>query len=261
METWKPRELDHDRPLYWRIGPLKLWVQRTADEWMVAVDREPEDENGLQVAEAVAKPEELEWNRWAALGDSQLVRLLPVTPDRPVVVRPESPVKFPPQAEALFYARIPLWVRVVVGTEGEVVLCEEPSLILSNSWFGDPMRGELCYSMRTSARRSLAGLPARPHRAVCPILISNRAQDQLDFERICLRVNHLNIYGSDSGLWTSEAKVTFRGEDQESRIDLEDQPPRTPDSPAALALLTKARDPARQSVFSRSFMSLKRFSL
>jgi len=259
MDLWQPRTTTQDETLYWQAGPLKLWLRRNASEWLVAAVRDLEDEDTVAVASREPESEDLEWKRWAAVDDSCEVRMVPAMPDRPVIVRPETPLKFPPKAEALFYARVPLWVRVTVGAKGLLTLCEEPTVILSNSWFGDPMHGELCYSMRTSARRSTAGLPPRPHRAVCPILIRNSSDEEFEFERICVRVDHLNIYEGTTGMCTNRVLVTFRGEDRPSRIDVEKQPPSVEGVSGTLELVTEAREPAEQSLFRKSFMSLAAF--
>ena len=259
MDLWQPRTVTQDETLYWQAGPLKLWLRRTADEWMVAADRDPEDEDTVGIASREPASDGLEWKRWAAVGNSCEVRMVPSMPDRPVIVRPETPLKFPPKAEALFFARVPLWVRITVCADEPLTLCEEPTVVLSNSWFGDPTHGELCYSMRTSARRTLEGVPPRPHRAVCPILIKNRSDEELEFERICLRVGHLNVYGSPAGLCTNRVLVTFRGEDRPSMIDVEKQPPTIEGVPEDPELMSEAREPAEQSFFRKSFMSLAAF--
>ena len=78
-------------------------------------------------------------------------------------------------------------MRVSVGKTKPFVLKEEPTVVLSNTWFGDPMGGELCYALRTSARRSFDTLRKRPNRAICSVLIKNAFSTPLDFQRLCIK--------------------------------------------------------------------------
>lgn len=106
-----------------------------------------------------------------------------------------------------------------------VQLCEQPSVLLSNIWFGDPMSGDLCYSLRTRARREIANWQTEPHRAVCPVTIRNAANTQLDVERFCVHAVHLSVFAGASRLWTNGVKITFKGEAEVSQLEYADKPP------------------------------------
>ena len=254
MEQWTPKAVEPGECLHWQIGPLKLWIRRVGDEVQIATDRLPEDEDTLTVAEpsADAEGEDRTWKRWAVAARHKDIQLLPVMPDRPVIARPESDFVIPAGEEALFFVNLPVWVRVTAGEKRSVTLCEIPSIKLSKSWFGDEISGQLCYALHTLARRSLEDVPLRPHRAVCPI--RNVAREQLEFERLCLHVDHLKIFRGRDRLWTNQVTVTYRGEDQLTQIDFSTGPP-TMGGPKEL--FSDARVPRDQGLLGRTFAGLR----
>ena len=177
-------------------------------------------------------------------------------PDRSVVARPDSPVKVPAAHDAQFFVSIPIWIRVLVRgrRQKEVQLCEVPSRALSNTWFGDPMTGELCYSLTTRARRTADAEETPPNCAVVPVRIHNRSTDMLELERLCIRVEHLQIYPGESELWTSGIHVNYRGADQISGVDYESKAPTwEPVGPA----LCKPRQPVSRNMLKRTFSDFR----
>jgi len=261
MEIWKPNRIEPETLLHARIGPLALWLRRVGEELHIAakrLDAEEPEQAARQLAQVEgAPPDDLDWGRWIVGEQAGTVQLVPVTPDRPVVVRPESPVKVPPNRQALFFVSIPLWVRVVAGEAEKVTLCEEPCVVLSNIWFGDPMSGELCYSLRTRARSRVADSEARPHLAICPVRIHNKAAAQLDVQRFCVRVEHLRVYDGAAQPWTNEVSVTFRGEDEASQLDYAQEPPAF--EPVG-GLLSDARSPLKKGLLKKTVGGLRHFT-
>lgn len=225
MELWKDKTIEPDRVHRSRIGPLEIWIRRLPDEWQVAWEHPGRGGEPASPLEPAEEPEALEWNRWVAGDEASSIRLVPAMPDRPVVARPDAPFRIPPRREALVYVGIPVWVRVVAGKAPETIrLCEIPTVVLSNTWFGDPFTGELCYSLTTRARRSLAPDP-EPHRAACPVRIHNGAEVELDMERLCVRVPHIRLYAGSDRLWGNEMRVRYKGPDKVAEIRFEGGPP------------------------------------
>jgi hypothetical protein len=88
-----------------------------------------------------------------------------------------------------------------------------------NTWFGTPMEGELCYALRSRARREREDVEAEPWRAICPVRVRNQSKELLKFERLCLRVQYLMLFQDErEGLWASESGVTYRGDNDWSRV-------------------------------------------
>nr|NIP60435.1 hypothetical protein [Gemmatimonadota bacterium]NIR80852.1 hypothetical protein [Gemmatimonadota bacterium]NIT89671.1 hypothetical protein [Gemmatimonadota bacterium]NIU33451.1 hypothetical protein [Gemmatimonadota bacterium]NIU37737.1 hypothetical protein [Gemmatimonadota bacterium] len=155
------------------------------------------------------------------------------------------------------YVRVPLWVRVELHGGATMRLTEIPSVILSDTWFGDFMEGELCYFQPTTARREVRPEHFDDHLAVCPILLSNRSQDPLAVEKLALRVAHLSIFRRGRELWADETRVRYRGDEAGSEIRSAHSPPsEAPDA----TLLTPPRTPADRGFRARTFSRLKGLS-
>ncbi|MBN2138101.1 MAG: DUF432 domain-containing protein [Sedimentisphaerales bacterium] len=247
MDLWRPHRIEQDQCLETRIGPLKLWLRRNSDEIHIAAKYDKTTDTAKRAYPP--RPAEtqkftgLDWGRWVC-GDCDKVLLRPAAPDRPAVVRPELPIKIPSGQEALFFVGVPVWVQIGAGETGQVRLCEKPSVALSNIWFGDPMSGELCYSLRTRARRSVFDAQPQPHRAVCPVTIHNSAAAQVDVERFCIHVAHLSIYPGQSRLWTNGVRITYKGEAENTQLEYSKNPP---DYEKVDAVLTPPRTPVKKS--------------
>jgi len=136
-------------------------------------------------------------------------------------------------------------------------LFQLPTVELSGTWFGTSEEGELCYSLRTRARRRFDDLPPEPHRCICPVLLKNAGTVELPFQKMCLRVDHVALFRSPSRLWASEVHYTFRATDQPGHIDFGYD---TPDFEPGCEKLTPARTPMNRSLISRGLSSLRRFS-
>jgi len=260
MNIWEPVKIDSDKTFYSQIGPLDLWLKRFQDELHIAASRLAEDQVREEVAELApmneSEPEKLDWGRWI-IGKKDTVRLVPVMPDRPIVVRPELPVNIPKNHEALFFVSVPFWVRICAGKSEPLELCEEPTIILSNIWYGDTMSGELCYSLKTRARREITDSQSQPYRAICPVKIKNSASTQLEVHRFCVDVGHLNIYDGSKQPWANTVEITSRGEGHASDINYSQKPPAFE---GVGRILNQARKPVKKTLLKKSIVSFKSLS-
>ena len=258
MKLWEPLTIKRDKDHYWQIGPLKIWLKKIKDEWLIAYEQSPRDleSTDITIAELREKPDTATWNRYVCESPDSM-QLLPTLQDRAVVVGSEMPVKILPGNSALFIVRIPVWVRIYAGEKKETMLTEIPTVHLSNTWFGDPMTGELCYSLTTTARRSIEEADHNPHRAICPVRIRNSSTSSLDFQKLSIHVEHLKVYAGKETLWTNEVKITFFGEDQPNKIDFSDK---KPDLEKDCVLLSKERTPVDRSLLKKSVSFFKYFT-
>ena len=259
MDIWgSTKSLELNKEYRCQIGPLVLWLRRRFDEIQIAVDRvdaETVESEAITFSVVEKKADSsLDWKRWVVGESSDTISIVPVMPDRPVVVRPEVPVKIPEGHEALFFLSIPVWVKIVVNNAKEIVLCQEPSILLSNTWFGDPMNGELCYSLRTKARREIVGAAAKPHRAACPVRILNTTKAQLDVDRFCVHVEHLNTYRGTNRLWTNEVCIKFQGEEAVSKVDYMQKKPKYEN---VGEIVSKAETVWQKTLFKKSLGTFK----
>ena len=187
------------------------------------------------------------------------LRLLPVLPDRPLVVKPEHPFTLLRRASARIYMRIPTWIRVEAVEErdgGASVLAEIPTVHLSDTWWGDFQEGELAYWLTTQGRREFTPDLFKAHFVMSAVQLDNRSDDDLRVEKLSLRVEHLSIYEKDGWLWAEEVRVDYHGEDDGSEVHMDDEPPR---EAAGARELTPARA-QRRSFRTRTFARLRAMS-
>lgn len=223
---WDESEVALDETLRWQIGPRSLWITRTEREWKLATTVGQES-----LAREVAKPadepdgEGIDTQRFASQSDSGLLRLAPVSADRPVVVKTRQPFSVPPGAEATLFMSVPLWFRVYLGGSS-TELVDEPIVRPSDTWFGpSTMEGELCYASQTNALLHLADVPVRPHRAVVVARIRNSATSSLKVGKLKIPVQHLSLFESDGGsLWTQALTLERRGETDNASVRLDGKP-------------------------------------
>jgi len=260
LKFWEPVTLERDTEYCWWIGPLSFWMRHSEDEWLVASESQSTDSDSEEVEAAAKrnKPEGLEWTRFVFSDESGTIQLIPVLQDRAIVVGSEMEVKILPGNRALFFVSIPVWIRILVGgKKKESTLTEIPTVNLSNTWFGDPMTGELGYSLTTRARRTIDDSAASLYRAVCPVVMKNGSSQALDFQKLCIHVEHLKVYKGRQRLWTNEVQITYAGESQPSRIDISEKKPAIEEE---CTLLCGERIPINKSILKKSVSIFKYFT-
>lgn len=231
------------------LGTLTLHVEYRDEEIWVACHEVPEDESA-----PAPDPPDTTWSRWAADERPEELDIHPVLPDRSLVLRPENPFSLLPGARARVYVRLPLWVRVSLPGSGNAVLVEAPSRVLSDSWWGSPTEGKLCYWLDITARRSVGRELFRPDRIICPLHLRNDAPEDLPVEKLLLRTEHLSVFRGQASLWADEVRVRYRGEEEDSEVDVTGRPP--PDAPGA-PRLTHPRMPMVRGFRARTFERLR----
>lgn len=232
-----------------RIGQLNLWFKVLEGDlwhsWKHAQDGDPDSQTPA---------EDASWSRWALQEDKRRLRLLPVYPDRPVVVKTESPIMLSPRDSVQIYIRCPLWVRVELLNHSPVTVTEIPTVVLSNTWFGTTLEGDLCYWVSSGARREAQADPDRPFLAVCPILVRNRSEDDLKIEKVCLHVEWLSLFEKDGQLWSDLTRVTYHGKKRASEVEVNGKPS---GRAAGARLVSLPRHPSKRELSVRTFAALK----
>lgn len=254
---WAPFAIPVHETAILSLGPLTLHLHRGADEWLIAWEREEGDSEPLR-AGITLSPEPLQadnYQRYVTASTAGEVVVNPLLADRPVVVKPRQPVFILPGEETTLYLSTPIWAQVSAG-DPRRALQEISVLRLSDSWFGPSTReGELCYAARTHARNSLDEIQRRPHRAITPVRIHNRADAQLPIEKLSLPVPLLSIYGDDEGtLWTESINLIRTADSDMAAMTIDAGAPRhAPDA----ALLTGPRQHVEKSgLVVRAFSGL-----
>lgn len=254
---WDPIQLKPEQTLSLQLGPLNLWIHRGRQEWHVAYSYEALLEERLSLTVSGEDfPQGRNWVRWIINDEINEIRLNPRLPDRPVIVRPEMPMCLLPKQSVLFFVGIPVWLSITFGSTQKNAF-EVPTRTLSKSWFGPVTGGELCYALKTTAKLHQGDLLPHTHRAVFPLGIRNTSTEKMNFERLCLRVQYLNVYQGETRMWTGKGRVNYRGEEHRSRVVYA----RTaPDYDRAGPLLGIAREPMQRGGLLKTFDNLKQLA-
>ena len=254
---WGKVEIPDGVAALYTAGTCRMFVQRCGDEWLISNeyqgDRGQTGDGEWQIG-IDALPEELSWKRYVTGTDTPL-ELLPALPDRPLVIRPEAPISVLPRRNGRFYVSIPIWLSLRAGQPNkQMVVTEIPSVVLSNTWFGDPAAGELCYSLDAPLLRAPEALVGIADRAICTFVVTNGSTERLDFQRICVHVENLSLFTEADILWTNELNVVFKGSDQISQISIKPQPPAQLREPQPIA---KPRTRPNNNILKRSFSAIR----
>lgn len=255
---WGTHQLpDDEQILTIRVGPLSLWARARGDEIWLAHAAGDWTRHGEPPARE-PPPESEGWVRWPVGPDAYAVHLSPAVPVRPLVVKPELSFRLTPGATARIYVRVPLWVRVIVPGDDSRQLTEVPTVNLSDTWWGEFSDGELAYWLPTSARRTVGSKNFASHQVVCPVELTNRSSDELEVEKIALRVAHLSVYLGERGLWSDVTRVRYRGGDEGSDINVTGQAPEESGGEGVRVALP--REPLTRGFRARTFSRLRALS-
>jgi hypothetical protein len=207
--TWGALSVDIDEEQDFSIGDVALRVRRTPEDWRVMVEGSPVTDPGIN-------------GRWTVVRAREQtgIRILPATPDLPVVLKPEEPIALTPRATAQYDIVLPLWIRIFPCKEkndspvgGD--LLDIPTQLVRRTWFGTDEAGEVAYGWKFSGTRRYVRT-ADTFRV--PLRIKNESDSILWFERMLLRVVHLNLYQIEGRLVSDDVTVAFRGAEQFSQV-------------------------------------------
>ena len=210
LAVWDEWDLGHKQTAVWSFSERRIYVERVDQEWhvlSVAGEKNTRDASRTFI-ERSRKPVTSEWRHYLSR-ESGPVRPQPVLPDRSIVAKPDRPLTLLAGESAQFFLEIPAWFRMNAGSERRVQVFEEPLAVLSNTWFGDPVNGELCYVLASRLHQGLSSIAPSAWRAVCPMAVTNESATDLDFERICLHVRNLAVFRGAERLWTNGLAVLF----------------------------------------------------
>ncbi len=240
--NWGKQKMPGEDVAGWRFGPLHIWGKTSGDElWLTSTySDEP----------LAAMPENPEWRRWTLRKLPGEIHFKPAFPDLPVVVKPEHPFRVVKKVHTKIYVRVPLWVQIEIDN---TPITEFPSVVLSKTWFGNFVDGELCYWIASAARKQPLFETVRQYLAVCPIAIHNRSDEELLVEKICHRVGRLTLYRDGDNFWGNETKVIFRGTGEISEIEFNSKPPA--EAPKTKPVAPPRFEP-RRSLTAKTFESL-----
>ncbi len=252
--VWKPVEFRPGEGRRWAIENIDIYIKKEGTSWFVCTEKQAERYETWKIAETCKKPRDCSWVRY--IGDSEnTIQLIPVVPDKPLILFPDVAAKLLPEKSARFAVEIPLWIRIrSISGKNDILLCEIPVREFSWRWFGDPLEGELCYSLTVPFVEEPGPREENELNAVCFITIHNNSLLQLDLQKFLLHAEYLFLFEADSRLWTDEVAYHFRGPEQSSQIGFSK---RAPKEAARANLISRPRIPTARSIIKRSFDMLK----
>lgn len=255
---WGEYTIADTKGLRCHIGPLDLLLRNLHEEWQIAYERRAGDEDEDSVCHISESDLSLEHltnhSRYILHDDSGKVYINPRLADRPIVSRPWSPFHLSAGQETTLYVSSPLWIEITVGQQRRTL--EEIAILRpSDTWFGaSTQEGELCYASRTSCRLRLDELPWRPHRALTPVVIRNRADTPLLLERLSLPVPLLPLFAAPDGrLWTPRVTLTRSDDGDMAALKIDKEAPLEVD---AATLIHTPRTNAGTGTLVRAFNAL-----
>jgi hypothetical protein len=260
MSVWSPVEIGDRQCAAWRFSPHSFYVERVENQWHVLSLPETggaediTDSPACSFFQNIEKPESTAWRHFL-LHEHRPLQAIPAMPDRPIVIRSDRPLTLLPGESALFYLHIPVFFKLTALGSRRSTVCEEPIEVMCKTWFGDPLTGEICYSLATRLHQTLHSVPFSGFEAVCPLFISNESDTGLAFSKICLHTEAVAVY-KGSRLWTNQISVVFKGSEQTTQIQIDRNAPAYEN---ALELVCEAREQTESRLTRRSFSMFKYF--
>lgn len=217
---WTKYKLEANYTYKWIIGNSEFYlknldkvisVKSTLLKDITGFAHNSIDESGM--------PVNSEWRNFVA-NKTKMVTVLPVMPNRPLLLKPITDIYILPERNCTIYVLIPVWIQFFAGSSADSanLLFEEPSEDLSGTWFGDPDNGILSYYFFTQVFFNNSDLTAKGHQVICPINIYNDSNSQLKIERLLIQTEYLKIFTDGVALVSNELKVRYKGESDSGLI-------------------------------------------
>lgn len=225
MPWWGAFKVHDEQVSTWRIGALRIWVTTKPGEWRVHYDQgdDPLDEHALHGTLEDPVPEGAKSMHIASEDTTKGLVVVPQLADRDVVARPEIATVVVRGDTAAFWVTTPVWVRIEAA-DGACLL-DVPTFRPSDTWFGDPTDGELCYASRVAAYTHISRLKFRAARATTRVTVRNHNSVNLTLERLRLPAPSLSLYVDGNGnFWTQDVTITV-GQDAPAQISVSSEPP------------------------------------
>lgn len=251
---WEKRSIEEGKNYVGKLGNTSFWVKKNGKEWKIANESTKGHSDEIDFSPVEDVPEGIEWSSYIADGNS-ILNFLPALPDRPIVLKPKNIFQLLPEMSTQLYFHIPVWIQFYSGNiKKEHLITELPSTGLSSTWFGDPDNGVLSYSLQSEINTNLTKAGQLHNETLCSVMVINDSPTILNIQRLLLNVEYLAIYSENSNLYTSEIKLTFKGENAVSDIDYSPHAPSFLKKPKQLAT---PRNPERKNVLRKSFYFIK----
>lgn len=224
VKWWGEVALPAGRERRWRLGPGSTVLRRAPDSWWIRHEggADPRSEAfevvDLEASDAWESGGDVN-QRLAFEGDVPALEVVPMTPDRPLVLELEHPTLVLSGESVMLWVQVPLWLGLRLPGARET-LADFPIWRPSDTFVGKPTAGELCYAGRTHARRQPDPALRRAQRALTRVHVRNASPSPLALTSLSVPVPRLSLY-SDAAGWLSlqGIEVTHRGDTPDAEID------------------------------------------
>ncbi|MFK7927424.1 MAG: hypothetical protein AB8H79_04510 [Myxococcota bacterium] len=192
----------------WNLGSRALWARWAPGEWLLGM-QEVGDDHLLDMVCGVGDPvpdEDGAPKLRVAWDGGGSVRLRPAPPPRALLARPDLTLSVPARRTTEVFVGIPLWGQIWVG---DTLLWDQSIVRLSDTWFGTPLDGDLCFATRTHLSMDREAVGRKPYRAVCTVQVVNHSDEPLTLERLKIEGPCLDLWRDRSGgLCASTVRVS-----------------------------------------------------
>jgi len=258
---WGAVHLEEGEIGHWHVGPMDLWLHRSEKDWQFAYSscNDPfSTEVSVEIHRDIQRlpADGVERGRFSFFSAAGELYLQPILADRPVISKPETPLYLPAGESVTFYVSSPLWLKILLGTSMKPLL-DRPIFRPSDTWYGPPTRrGGLGYATKTLALTSLENFPYSPFRAITPVLIHNRAKNNLLIEQVNLPAPYLTLFQARNGTFWTQTMVLEREDEDNQELALLKLSRGAPLEVGVCTVVAKSRCRADKNLVIRAFSRL-----
>lgn len=212
------RRLAEERAGLVRLGHLRCWLARAEREWALGQEAVT-DGAAADIAQVPFEvvPADLVWRRTAFAQAPRDFQLVPIVPDRPLVLRTVEEVHLPGREALTLYATFPLTLEArVLAADRPVGLGILDPVPLSDTWIGTPKEGQLGYSIPVAAQFEVEALPVRQDWAVVAVTLQNESRETLPIGTFALRPMEVSLFSGPDRVYGGNVHIQYDAAGKES---------------------------------------------
>ena len=211
LKLWKEYSFDGKDQLFFKIGPLCLWIIKKSheikiyshnslaesDRQCIYSDSEIHEIHPQAVFQRIFLPNEI-----------HQFKLVPLIPPKDIIFRPESPILLPSGKDMFLYVNTPFWLGMMVSNK---IIFSTPIMKLKETYLGPITEdGEILLAAKTRGVIDPNEIIIYPYRYICRINLHNNYSEIVPIERIRMLCDYLNVYGTkDDEYYSDEVELTI----------------------------------------------------
>ena len=212
LSIYGKKQLNPGESVLMDYGIFTLGIKRNDEGWYLKSFDDVNDGQEIDTNEIVD-------GTYYHSGKSNRLILTPALPVKPMVFK-SSRIIISPKQRLTFFVKIPLILQVYASKKlDENLLAEFPLQHISNTWFGEPVNGEVAFALESEHYLNLKTIEADERFAICPVTIFNNDNAALEIERLIIRVDQMHLVKYSNHLVTSQVKLEYRGKDYLSSVN------------------------------------------